>query len=217
MRQQGVTVQPPTTPGGPATITLMPSGVPTTRQELVALREKRGEISNQLVSAQNRRKELAEQLAVADPGARSGIQARMKVLDDRLVRLEQELDRTGELIMNVPPEVLAESAVAPRVMDKIAENIVPVTGIIGSLFLLPLALAFARLMWKRASAPAPAIDSAAHQRLAHLQQAVDTIAIEVERISEGQRYVTRVLSERGLGAGAAEPVSKPQALRSELR
>lgn len=217
MRQQGVSVQPPTTPGGPTTVTIMPSGVPTTRQEYFALREKRGEISNQLVSAQNRRKELAEQLATADPGARAGIQARMRVLDDRLVRLEQELDRTGELIMNVPPEVLAESQVAPRVLDKIAENIVPVTGIVGSLFLLPLALAFARLLWKRASAPAPAIDSLAHQRLEQLQQAVDTIAIEVERISEGQRFVTRTLNERGLGAGAAEPVARKEALRSELR
>jgi hypothetical protein len=34
-----------------------------------------------------------------------------------------------------------------------------------------------------------------------LQTAVDAIALEVERISEGQRYVTKVLGE-----GAAQPV-----------
>ena len=34
------------------------------------------------------------------------------------------------------------------------------------------------------------------QRLARLEQAVDAIAIEVERISEGQRFTTRLLSEQ---------------------
>jgi hypothetical protein len=34
------------------------------------------------------------------------------------------------------------------------------------------------------------------QRLARVEQAVEAIAIEVERISEGQRYVTKLLSER---------------------
>ncbi|HEY2379132.1 MAG TPA: hypothetical protein VGH98_24335 [Gemmatimonadaceae bacterium] len=33
-------------------------------------------------------------------------------------------------------------------------------------------------------------------RLQHLEQAVDAIAIEVERISEGQRYTTKLLAER---------------------
>jgi hypothetical protein len=33
-------------------------------------------------------------------------------------------------------------------------------------------------------------------QLAQLSQAVDAIALEVERISEGQRYTTRLLSEQ---------------------
>ena len=33
------------------------------------------------------------------------------------------------------------------------------------------------------------------QRLARLEQAVESIAIEVERISEGQRFVTKLLAE----------------------
>jgi hypothetical protein len=33
-------------------------------------------------------------------------------------------------------------------------------------------------------------------QLAHLSQAVDAIAVEVERISEGQRFTTRLLSEQ---------------------
>ena len=33
-------------------------------------------------------------------------------------------------------------------------------------------------------------------RLARLEQAVDSIAIEIERISEGQRFTTKLLAER---------------------
>ncbi len=46
-------------------------------------------------------------------------------------------------------------------------------------------------------------------RLTRLDQAVDTIAIEVERISEGQRFLTKVMTENGaraLGPGPAQPV-----------
>jgi hypothetical protein len=34
------------------------------------------------------------------------------------------------------------------------------------------------------------------ERLARIEHAVDAIALEVERISEGQRFTTRLLSER---------------------
>jgi len=53
----------------------------------------------------------------------------------------------------------------------------------------------ARVILLRAqrSSQRPAIDE---NRLQHLEQAVDAIAIEVERISEGQRYTTKLLSDR---------------------
>jgi hypothetical protein len=53
----------------------------------------------------------------------------------------------------------------------------------------------ARVILLRAqrSSQRPPIDE---NRLQHLEQAVDAIAIEVERISEGQRYTTKLLSER---------------------
>jgi hypothetical protein len=45
-------------------------------------------------------------------------------------------------------------------------------------------------------------------RLDRMEQAVDAIAVEVERISEAQRFTTRLLSERSPGApalGEADP------------
>jgi hypothetical protein len=37
---------------------------------------------------------------------------------------------------------------------------------------------------------------AAEARLERMEQAVDAIAVEIERISEGQRFTTKLLSER---------------------
>ena len=51
--------------------------------------------------------------------------------------------------------------------------------------------------------------SVSDARLQRLEQAVESIAIEIERVSEGQRYVTKLMSERAqpmLGdAGMAMP------------
>jgi hypothetical protein len=57
----------------------------------------------------------------------------------------------------------------------------------------PLARAFARRM-ERESKTKVAPDVAS--RLERIEQAVDAIAIEVERISEGQRFTTKLLTER---------------------
>ena len=42
-------------------------------------------------------------------------------------------------------------------------------------------------------------------RFQRLEQAVDAIAIEVERISEGQRFVTKLLAERSAAASPRAP------------
>lgn len=43
---------------------------------------------------------------------------------------------------------------------------------------------------------------ATDERLARMEQAIESMAIEIERISEGQRFVTRLLAEREKVAGA---------------
>ena len=54
----------------------------------------------------------------------------------------------------------------------------------------------------------PQIPAEVVGRLERIEQAVDAIAVEVERISEGQRFTTKLLSEtRGGGALPAGPAS----------
>ena len=57
----------------------------------------------------------------------------------------------------------------------------------------PIARAFARRMDRRAAA-APELASVG-ERLDRIEQAIETVAVEVERISEGQRYTARLMSE----------------------
>ncbi len=62
----------------------------------------------------------------------------------------------------------------------------------------------------RPSAAVPPTSPELTHRLTHLEQAVDAVAIEVERIGEGQRFITRSFVDKGhtpSGAGSsAEPI-----------
>jgi hypothetical protein len=60
----------------------------------------------------------------------------------------------------------------------------------------------------RRSAQAPAASPELTSQLRQLQQSVEAVAIEVERISEAQRYSARLLSE-----GAAQAVEVRQGER----
>ena len=64
---------------------------------------------------------------------------------------------------------------------------------------IPLARAFSRKM--DADSRNPRLPTEITERLERMEQAIDSVALEVERISEGQRFTTKLLSE---GRGAPE-------------
>jgi hypothetical protein len=72
---------------------------------------------------------------------------------------------------------------------------------------VPMARAFSRRM--DAQSRGPQIPSEVAARLERMEQAIDSVAIEVERISEGQRFTTRLLSE-GKGAAGAPSGASPR-------
>jgi len=76
-----------------------------------------------------------------------------------------------------------------------------------------LAVGAQRLMYRRASLGAEAATT--DNREERLEQAIDAIAIELERVGEGQRFVAKVLAERGLeldrSSRSRTPVSVPVA------
>lgn len=95
----------------------------------------------------------------------------------------------GEQIISVPPHAF-DNTIPPQAVDLAVAFFLTVAVIIIG---LPLARAFARRMDRRGATQIP---TEVTSQLAHLNQAVDAIALEVERISEGQRFTTRLLSEQ---------------------
>lgn len=171
--------------------------MPRTAEELAALRAQRSEVSSQLTSALGRRSDLAEQMETAGPNERPGLEARIQQLDSRILQLETELERAGQLISRTPGELLAstQNNFGPF-SGNMRPDITAISIVLTIFVLCPLAIAAARLLWKRATQAPPAIDKEMSERMRRLESGVDSIAIEVERISEGQRFVTRLLSER---------------------
>ena len=65
-------------------------------------------------------------------------------------------------------------------------------------FLVVGVVAIAALWFRSRNRPAVTAAELAklNERLARMEQAIDAMAVETERISEGQRFTTRLLSEK---------------------
>jgi hypothetical protein len=59
---------------------------------------------------------------------------------------------------------------------------------------IPLVRAYVRR--KELESSRPRLEPGVDDRLERIEHAIEAMAVEVERISEGQRFVTRLLSER---------------------
>nr|MBA3673114.1 hypothetical protein [Gemmatimonadaceae bacterium] len=179
------------------------------------LRARKNALSDQLVSADGRRQELHKQLRDATGPDRAGLEQRLGILDGRIARLETEIDQNSQALASLPVIGSTSSSTGSGLRlspgSGMSERAMIPVLIVFTLFVLcPMALAMARNIWKRGTPAKPApLSSETAQRLERIEQAMDTIAVEIERVSEGQRFVTKLLSRdpAALGVGAAQPVS----------
>lgn len=177
--------------------------VPMTQADVDALRARGRELSNQLRSAQGRRDDAARQLRSAQDGvSRTGIEQRMQVLDGRLAQLETDIATNGQRLAMAPASLLANSTsegtpIRERYGPFSSGQLTGISIVFTLAVLMPMALAMARALFKRTATPKPApqiLESA--ERIERMEQAIDAIAVEIERISEGQRFVTQTLAKR---------------------
>lgn len=76
------------------------------------------------------------------------------------------------------------------------EDILAIGGFFTTVIVLAIGVPLVRSYIRRKEMePAPQ-NLISDARLQRIEQAVETMAIEIERISEGQRFVTRLLAER---------------------
>lgn len=76
------------------------------------------------------------------------------------------------------------------------EIVIPLGGMITALAIVigrPVVLAWAKKMENESKRPA--VPTEVTGRLERMEQSLDAIAVEIERISEGQRFTTRLLAE----------------------
>jgi hypothetical protein len=210
----------PTPPPVPGQVSIR-SGVDAPQAVYRAFNEQRKELANQLGNLEGKRRDLASQIAepATDKSVKSGLELRVAELDKRIADVDKQLAAADQSVANAAamPGAVIEP---PGAQHNDAPDAVIIVPTVFMLFvLLPLSIAYARRIWKRG---APVVNTAfppeLSERLDRLDQSMDSIAIEVERIGEGQRFVTRVMSENGraLGAGAAQPIEVAGRAKSKV-
>ncbi len=178
------------------------------------LKNQRSVLRDELRELGNRRESLVEQIqsngANLTGSALTGIESRIATIDKSLAAVDAQLAITDAQ--------LAQAAAVPGAI--VPEPVVPETGppeefyVLGGIFLivvgLPLSVAYARRIWKRSTAVVMSIPAELVSRIQRIEQTVETSAVEIERIGEGQRFITKILGEQKLPALQArnEPPSE---------
>ncbi len=186
----------------------------------------RKELRNQLVALQDERRSITNSLedVPVNSANRLGLEKRMSEIDQRISAVDKQIAAADQAVAQAAAIPGAVVEPPPYVPSGPPEGVIAMGVVFILAVFLPLSIAFARRIWRRGSAAVAALPGDLMERLTRLDQAVDSIAIEVERIGEGQRFVTRVLGEQGgaraIAAAAAQPVpiaqreAPPQPLRS---
>jgi hypothetical protein len=176
----------------------------------------RNELKGQLDDLQNTRREITGQLEDIPAGSpdRTALEARLKDVDARTSAVDQMLAGNAAQVAQaaaIPGAVVEQ----PRpIIQGPPEDAYVLGGLFMLIVLLPLSIAIARRIWRRSAAVVTSFPRELAERLSRMEQAVEATAVEVERIGEGQRFLTRLFTEgegaRAIGAGAAQPLERKQ-------
>jgi len=205
------------------------------RSQLHILEMRRDELKNQLESNTERRALLQAQLNQAQGTSRAQLEQRIRQLDSRTAAIEDQLNAVddaankalsgggADIAIPAMPAIPAIPAIPPIpampanfpgfAVGRSTSADARLRGMMGGVMAIELIgftlLFFTMWRWLRRSRSGGSLKLASEDaaRIDALQRAVDVIAVEVERISESQRYVAKVLNEKSLGAGAAQEVS----------
>jgi hypothetical protein len=173
----------------------------------------RRELTNQLQELNSTRSDITGQLEDVPAGPeRQSLESRLSDVDSRIKGVDQMLAANAAQVSQAAaiPGAVVE---LPRVIDNgLPEDVYILSGLFMLIVLLPISVAFARRIWRRGTAAVVAFPREIGERLLRMEQALEATAVEVERIGEGQRFLTRLFTEgegaRSIGAGAAQPIER---------
>jgi hypothetical protein len=171
-------------------------------------------LNNQLDELQSTRREITGQLEDIAAGSpdRKPLETRMTDIDSRITSVDHLLAANAT---DIAKAAAIPGAVVERPPD-IPHGPPPEAYVLGGMFMvivfLPLSIAWARRIWRRSSAAVTSFPREIGERLLRMEQALEATSVEVERIGEGQRFLTRLFTEgegtRAIGGGAAQPIER---------
>jgi len=208
------TPAPAIAPEAPGQVIVTVPGAPGATATAVyeALKAQRRELGNQLENLEDKRRDLSQRLEEPMVGGadRKGLEQRITEIDGRISSIDKQIAESEARIAQqaaVPGAVQPER---PPVRNGPPDEVYVLAGMFIVIVLLPLSIALARRIWRRGVATITKLPAELTERLTRLEQGMDAVAVEVERIGEGQRYLARIFADEGslkaIGAGAAEPV-----------
>jgi hypothetical protein len=210
----------PTPQPAPVFTTVGPDGkpqtlaIPKSHADVRNLIRQRDAISDQLTNISDRRSELSTELqGTVDGVARTGLEQRISLLDKRILQLESDLATTGQQLALAPASLVSSTEEPSRSGndEDFAKGLA--AGGIPLLAIMAAALFVSRRRRRRGVPAQAQLPNEALQRLERLEHGMEAIAIEIERVSEGQRFVTKLLSESAPALGAAHAASTPPVAR----
>jgi hypothetical protein len=172
--------------------------------EYTVLKAREKELNDQRSNVEDRRNELSAQVQQKIGADRTGIESRVSILDQRLAQIESDLASVGRNLAETAPASIAERPPQIRYRgydegDMVGAGFAGVAVTI-ALFIPFLIRSFRRRRHVQTPTPQPAIGG---ERIERMEQAIDTIAVEIERVSENQRFMTRLLTETQLAGTIA--------------
>ncbi len=132
----------------------------------------------------------------------TGLEQRLAGIDQRIAKTSNDLAEVEAKIVvaaGVPGAVTTEGMPAdfPVVVNEHRDELIAMGIAFTALLALPIVIAYARRIWNRSAAPAPAaLPPDLSERIRAMERAVESVAVEVERVGEGQRFVTQLLASR---------------------
>ena len=173
--------------------------IPKTHDEMMALMAQRSALNDQLGELKDQRGEITDQLRSAPSEAHPGLQVQLTDLSSQIVDLQRQINLIGREMAGASPDLIAmtheqhDSDQPGSFADGVFVG--AAGGVVGLTFVLLLG----RWIWRKfvrddvpSARALPAPDS---ERLQRLENGMEAIAIEIERISEGQRFVTKLMTD----------------------
>ena len=194
-----------------------PAPAPSVEATIEAYKARRSELNSQLVSLTVRRDLLTQQVRNASGADAQQLNAQLANVSQRNLQVLKSLgeidDAVNKLLAGAP--VVAQVPAPPPMLGDAGTTVTtPLPPVDRSIQLERVAavsvVAAAMLLvglWRFLRRPVAALSAADVGRLEKLQQSVDVIALEVERLGESHRYLSKVLSDgHAIGAGPAQNV-----------